>query len=72
MCLGLLMQEWSDYCVSFGMSLEHQCVQVGQEGVTDVQDIPGRLGKGGIPSNRILSLNEKEVQCRDYTVNQNN
>lgn len=54
--LCLLMQEWSDYCASFGMSLKHQCVQVGQEGVTDVQDIAGCLGEGFIPSCRILSL----------------
>lgn len=38
-CVHLLMQEWSDYCASFRMSLKHQCVEVGQESVTDVQDI---------------------------------
>lgn len=58
--LCLLVQEWSDYCASFGVSLKHQCVQVGQEGVTDVQDVPGRIGEGGIPSNRILSLMGKK------------
>lgn len=57
--LCLLMQEWSNYCASFGVSLKHQRVQVGQEGVADVQDVPGGLRKSGIPSDRILSLMEE-------------
>ncbi len=71
--LCLLVQDWSDYCASFGMSLKHQCVQVGQEGVTDVQDVPGCVGEGGIPSNRILSLIEKKEYKSTYyrQVNQN-
>lgn len=52
----LLVQHRSDYCAPSGVSLKHQCVQVGQEGVADVQDVPGRIGKGGIPRYRILSL----------------
>lgn len=44
MCgLCLLMQKWSDYCASFVVSLKHQCVQVGQESITDVQDVAGCL-----------------------------
>lgn len=65
-CLCSLMQQWSDDCASFGVSLKHQCVQVGQEGVTDVQDVPGRLGEGGIPSNGILSLTEEEYKSSNY------
>lgn len=65
-CLCILMQKRSDYCASFGMSLKHQCVQVRQEGVTDVQDVPGCLREGGIPSNGILSLTEKENKSTIY------
>lgn len=64
MCLCLLVQHWPDYCASFGMSLKHQRVQVGQEGVTDVQDVPGCIAKGGVPSNRILSLREKHLTMK--------
>lgn len=54
--LCLLVQHRPDYCAPLGVSLKHQRVQVGQEGVADVQDIPGRLGKALIPRHRILSL----------------
>lgn len=63
MCVGvcvfgqcLLVQHRPDYCAPLGVSLKHQRVQVGQEGVADVQDVPGHLGKGVIPRYRILSL----------------
>lgn len=52
----LLVQHGSDDSVSFGVSFKHQCVQIRQERVSDVQDIPGIIGKLGIPGNRILSL----------------
>lgn len=54
------MQHWPDNGASFGVSLIHQCVQVGQEGVTDVQDVPGCIGEGGVPRHGILSLMEKK------------
>lgn len=56
--LCLLMQDRSDDCASFGMSLKHQRVQVGQQGVAYVQDITGCFSEGGIPGNRILPLIE--------------
>lgn len=52
----LLMQHGSDDSASFGVSFKHQCVQIRQERVSDVQDIPGIIGKLGIPGNRVLSL----------------
>lgn len=52
----LLMQHGSDHSVSFGVSFKHQCVQIWQERVSDVQDIPGIIGKLSIPGNRVLSL----------------
>lgn len=54
--LCLLVQHRPDNCAPLGVSLKHQRVQVGQEGVADVEDVPGRLGKGVIPRYRILSL----------------
>ena len=69
-CPRLLMQEWSDDCASFGVSLVHQRVQVGQEGVTDVQDVPGRIWERFIPSNGILSLREKEYKNGGYRQNE--
>lgn len=59
-CLCLLVKDWSDYSASFSMCLKHQGVQVGQEGVADVQDVPGNVGEFSVPSNRILSLTEKK------------
>lgn len=62
LCALSLMQQWSDNGASFGMCLKHQCVQVRQEGVTDVEDISRCSSKGVIPGNRILSLTENETQ----------
>lgn len=53
------MQYWSDNCASFGVSLKHQQVKVRQEGVTDIQNISGRLSESVIPGNRVLSLRKK-------------
>lgn len=64
--LCLLVQEWSDYCAALGVRLIHQCVQIGQEGVTDVQNVPGHLCEFVIPGNRVLPLMEKEYKSRNY------
>lgn len=67
--LCLLMQQRSDNCGSFGVSLKHQCVQVGQESIADVQDVLGCLGEGSIPSDRILSLMEKRINYKQVIPN---
>lgn len=52
------MQQGSDDGASFGVSFKHQRVEVGQESVPDVQDVPRVIGKLGAPGNRVLSLEE--------------
>lgn len=55
---SLLVQQGSDDCASFGVSFKHQRVEVRQESVPDVQDVPRIIGKLGTPGNRVLSLVE--------------
>lgn len=55
---SLLVQQGSDDCASFGVSFKHQRVEVRQESVPHVQDVPRIIGKLGTPGNRVLSLVE--------------
>lgn len=57
-----LVQERSDDGAALGVGLEHQRVEVRQEGVADVQDVARRLREGGVPRDGILSLTDQKIK----------
>lgn len=54
--LCLLMQKWSDHCVSLSVCLIHQSVQIGREGVADVQDMLGYTSELSETKNNVKNI----------------
>lgn len=65
----LLVEQWTDHGAAVSVGFVHQRVQVGQEGVSDVQHRPGDLRERRIPGGGILPLKERRdlsLFRRDY------